>query len=100
MTLHEFLSKLSYAKDCHGYWMAKCCAHDDREASLSIKQGDKGIVLKCHAGCTSEAICAALGIELADLFPEREQAERKEIVATYDYRDFDGTLLFQVLRYE
>src|SRR5438094_550718 len=32
--------------------MARCPAHDDREPSLSIREGDHGKVLVCcHAGC-------------------------------------------------
>ena len=27
-----------------------CPAHDDKNASLSISVGDKGIILRCHAG--------------------------------------------------
>src|SRR5690606_2353459 len=39
--------------------------------SLSAASGDKGQALvHCHAGCTVEEIVAALGLELADLFPD------------------------------
>jgi hypothetical protein len=52
--------------------MARCPAHDDRTPSLSIAQGDDGrVLLKCHAGCTHQAIAAALGIEARELFPPR-----------------------------
>ncbi len=51
-------------------WIAPCPAHDDRTPSLSIAQGDDGrVLLKCHAGCTHQAIVAALGIEERELFP-------------------------------
>lgn len=34
-------------------WMAPCVAHDDRDPSLSISDGDNGgLVVHCHAGCT------------------------------------------------
>ena len=100
MTLNEFLGKLAYAKDCRGYWMCRCPAHEDKEASLSVKQGDKGIVLKCHAGCTPESVCASLGIELAALFTDREAPPlKKEVVASYEYRGLDGEVRFQTVRY-
>ena len=85
-------------------WQARCPAHDDHEPSLSIAEGDDGrVLLKCHAGCTPEAIVAALGLEMRDLFPQKPKgngkAERK-IVATYPYVDEHERLLFEVVRYE
>jgi putative DNA primase/helicase len=47
-----------------------CPAHDDRNASLSIAEGDDGRALVCcHAGCTAESIVAALDLRMADLMP-------------------------------
>lgn len=51
-------------------WMAKCPAHDDRVASLSIMQGTKGTILNCHAGCRLEDICAEMGIRVSQLFED------------------------------
>ena len=48
--------------------MARCPSHNDRHASLSVGIGDKGVLLKCFSGCGKEAIVAALGLTLADLF--------------------------------
>lgn len=31
--------------------MCKCPAHSDKTPSLSIRQGDRGILVTCHAGC-------------------------------------------------
>jgi hypothetical protein len=50
---------------------AKCPAHEDRQASLSIGAGDDGrVLLKCHAGCTIDQIVSALGLTKADLFSQ------------------------------
>lgn len=49
-------------------WEALCPAHDDRARSLAVAQGRKGVVVTCYAGCEVDAICAAIGIELKDLF--------------------------------
>jgi hypothetical protein len=57
----------------HNYqgYMARCPAHDDSTASLSVREGDDGRVLvKCFAGCSVEQIVAALGLSLADLFEQ------------------------------
>lgn len=51
-----------------GQWLARCPAHDDAHASLSVAQGDKGVVARCHAGCESGAIAEAVGIPLAEWF--------------------------------
>lgn len=84
---------------------AQCPAHDDRNASLSIGRrttDPPGLLLKCHKGCTAEDITAALGLTMADLFDEPAQRARsqREVVATYDYVDEQGAVLFQVCRFE
>ncbi len=80
----------------------RCPAHDDSHASLSVSRGQKGAVLYCHAGCDVEQILDAIGLTKADLFddpPEkRNGSDRRDIVATYDYTDEHGQLLFQVVR--
>jgi hypothetical protein len=49
------------------------------------------------------AICQALGLRLGDLFPPQQWGgpqSHARVVATYDYRDEHGTLLFQSVRFE
>jgi hypothetical protein len=80
--------------------MAKCPAHEDNNPSLSIGEGNDGrTLLHCHAGCTAEAICAAVGIRPSDLFTPRQKPQRRTI-ANYPYHDTDGTLLFEVVRFD
>jgi hypothetical protein len=75
-----------------------CPAHDDTRASLSVTEGADGrVLLKCHAGCSIEQILAVLGKTTADLFPTKREAR---IVATYDYTDETGALLYQVVRFD
>ncbi len=65
-------------------WEARCPAHDDRHASLSVGQGDKGAVLRCHAGCTTDEITRALGLELGQLFdpdPDAKPAQPPTTIA-------------------
>jgi len=64
------LSKLPRAKRSGNGWMARCPAHEDGRASLSITAGDdERALVHCHAGCKPEAIVAALGLTLTDLMP-------------------------------
>ncbi|MBA3726607.1 MAG: hypothetical protein H0W86_09170 [Armatimonadetes bacterium] len=61
MTIDEFLSKLDRVKKTGNGWTARCPAHDDRNPSLSVDEGQDGQVLaKCHAGCTFEQVLAAV----------------------------------------
>jgi hypothetical protein len=52
-------------------WCCKCPAHDDRNPSLSIRAGDDGRALvNCHARCSVDAVCGAIGLRTADLFTD------------------------------
>lgn len=82
-------------------WEARCPAHDDRSPSLTVAAGGDGrVLIHCHAGCAVEEIAAALGLTLADLFVPKAPDDRPRLAQTYDYVDADGTLLFQVARFE
>jgi len=49
-------------------WAAKCPAHEDSRASLSISEGEGGkVLLCCHAGCEFAAIIERVGVAAADL---------------------------------
>jgi hypothetical protein len=51
--------------------MCCCPAHDDRTPSLSVTLGRKAILFHCFAGCSNEAVMAALdrcGVRGRDLF--------------------------------
>lgn len=128
-----FKGLLGFKETGKDQYQACCPAHDDKQPSLSIRIAQDGrILLHCHARCQPEKICAALGIEMKDLFadswgrdsgtsppvnqrqpvpknptkkPARQAAvegnsAKPEIVATYDYVDETGKLLYQVVRYK
>lgn len=64
--------------------LVRCTAHDDQKASLSVTEGENGMVLlHCFAGCSVEEIVAGVGLEVSDLFPDRAQpltrAQRHEL---------------------
>jgi hypothetical protein len=65
----KLLSKLGGVKKSKSGWSARCPAHEDRQASLSVAEGDAGrVLLHCHAGCSTKAIVDVLGLEERDLF--------------------------------
>lgn len=86
-------------------WTAKCPAHEDRTASLSVGEGHDGrVLLHCFAGCDAGAIVAALGFSLADLYPgkpdiadmTREQrSEMREGSRQAQWRAALGVLSFE-----
>ena len=66
----ELLDRLRNVRRTGGGWTALCAAHDDREPSLSINEGDDGrILLYCHAGCPTESVLQTIGLSFRDLFP-------------------------------
>ena len=61
------LSKLPDAARSGNSWSARCPAHDDKHASLSISEGRDGkALLYCHAGCTYVAVASAIGMSNSD----------------------------------
>src|SRR5262249_47815653 len=102
--LDLLLSKLEGVRKQGGYWMARCPAHEDRHASLSVARGtEQPVIFKCHAGCERDTILDALSLTLGDVSKPRaenpeEWTPRGPAIAVYDYTDERGNLLFQVLR--
>jgi len=85
----------------------RCPAHEDRLASLSVSVNEADtVLLRCHAGCTIEAVMSSLGLPMSALFvprdarDDRRQGVRSKIVATYDYTDADGKMIYQVVRFD
>lgn len=100
MTLNELLARLELV--CprgSGRYAARCPAHVDKSPSLSILEGDKGILLKCWAGCTLGEISKALGLRVADFFfdaridLEYREARKAERRTRDQQRERDGLKL-------
>ncbi|WP_394695102.1 AAA family ATPase [Pseudoxanthomonas japonensis] len=66
-TLERLLAATSAKPAGKNQWSAPCPAHDDSSPSLSIGLKNDSIGLTCHAGCSVDAICKAVGIQVADL---------------------------------
>lgn len=115
MTARELASMLR-ARKCHGYWIARCVAHEDRAPSLSIREREGKVVLHCFAGCRAVDILRVLNLTWKDLgyggdpgwknrivtAKVRDCGNRKplgELVATYRYVDESGKLIAEKLRF-
>jgi putative DNA primase/helicase len=101
-TLDYVRSKFNGVKRNGANWMALCPAHPDKNPSLSISEKDGAILLHCFAGCATEDVCQAAGIELRELYEQNGecQTHKRKAVQFYDYTDGKGEILFQVVRYE
>lgn len=95
--------------DGRGKW--QCPAHDDDDPSLGVKHENGKVLLHCHSGgCTPEAIVAAIGLTMSDLFDEPLKRESKRSkqngsvkakrVADYPFTDRHGEPLSTHSRYE
>jgi hypothetical protein len=67
--LARVLARLAGVQKSGSGYLARCPAHPDTLASLSIGEGSDGrVLLYCHAGCVILNITDALGLKLSDLF--------------------------------
>lgn len=107
----SFIASFPDAKETprgSGQWKCRCPAHDDRKASLSIKDetaaSDK-ILVYCQAGCSTDRVLAAVGKTWDDIQPGKAeqkpvQAWQRNLVAEYRYTTAEGEYLYSKLRYE
>lgn len=72
MDLNLFLDRFDRVKPGrNGQYTARCPCHDDRHNSLSIRaETDGSILVCCHAGCATEHVVGAVGLTMADLYPD------------------------------
>src|SRR6185437_3793894 len=74
--VETFLARLDRVRRSGHGWTAKCPAHEDRTASLSVTAGDDGrVLMHCFAGCGVADVIAAAGLSMADLFVKRPTAD-------------------------
>ena len=84
MELQQVLNMLQSVSGPNGSgeFTAKCPAHQDKTASLTLtqkqsaKDGKTKIYLCCHAGCTTAAVLGALGITAQDLIVDPDAPAR------------------------
>jgi hypothetical protein len=69
-----FLARCNKVKTTgHGTWLACCPGHADKRPSMTVRELEDGRVLvHCFSGCDVGQILAAVGMEITDLFPDRD----------------------------
>ena len=99
MSASNLLNHLSRVKKTGAdRWMACCPAHQDKTASLSIKDLPDGrVLLHCFAGCDPDSVLAAVGLTFSDLMPERLQADFKSVRFAFSALDALRALVADLL---
>ena len=103
MSIQNLLDRLEGVKETgHGGDVARCPAHDDRSPSLAIRETTDGrILVHDFAGCETEAVLGAVGLEFKDIMPERIGNERqygnryrplKKVLTPFDAKQLIQTL--------
>jgi hypothetical protein len=88
MTADDFAVLIQAQRTSTGRWKARCPSHNDRSPSLSIREGEDGhVTLYCRAGCSLDAILAALHLVTDDLSgPPPSPKQAAAIRAVYEAR--------------
>jgi DNA primase len=96
MNAAEIAARLGGATRDGKGWQCRCPSHADKSPSLSIIEKGGKILFTCRAGCDQDAVLDALRKQ--KLWPEAEERVQSQIVGTYNYRDAEGALRYQVVR--
>lgn len=106
MTLDQLLERLEGVRTIPTGFLARCPAHDDRQASLSLSEAPDRLLVFCHAGCPTDEVMSALNLSLADLYFDGASPEggyvpyaRQEPEGEWEYTDERGAHLYKVVRY-
>ena len=115
-TIQDWLDRLQGVRKAGRGYKAICPAHDDKNPSLSVTEGDGGKVLvKCHSGCAFEDIRSALWPQGAAVATRKPAAPRSSASPTIkapqplpdgahdtvsEYHYADGSVAFASVRRE
>jgi hypothetical protein len=69
MTALQVAQHFSAKKTGRGKWIAKCPAHPDRHASMTVTEGKTGVLIRCWSnGCNIRDIVESAGLKMDHLF--------------------------------
>jgi hypothetical protein len=68
MRADEFANRVGQVRHHGDHYVARCPAHADRSPSLTFRDGQRGLLVHCWAGCSLGAIARAVGAGVSDLF--------------------------------
>lgn len=87
---------------CHlaakkGSGLTHCPVHADNAPSLNVTIKTGVLLIHCQATCEQSVVIAALAER--GLWQKEPERAKREIIATYDYLDTRGNLLYQSVRF-
>ena len=81
-----------------GRWLARCPAHEDRRASLTVRElGDGRVLAHCFAGCSINEVVSAAGLDMTALFPEKTIVDGKPERRPFPAADILRAVSFETL---
>src|SRR5277367_7087024 len=60
MIAAEIANALGNAHRSGSWWRSRCPVHGSRGATLALRDGDRGLIVKCWAGCDPRDVLAEL----------------------------------------
>lgn len=92
--LLQHLQKVKRTKP--GNWLASCPSHQDKTASLSVRELDDGrTLIHCFAGCSVEEVLGAAGLTFDALYPEKAIQHGKPV-----RRPFSAADVLKIVQFE
>ena len=97
VAISDILGRLDgVRKKAANSFIARCPAHEDKSPSLAITEKNDRVLIHCFAGCAAADVLAAIGLSLADLYPERlspqTAAERRELKQLARYANLTAAM--------
>ena len=76
-------------------YKAICPAHDDRSPSLAIKDDGGRLLLHCFGGCETSDVLGAIGLDFADIMPDKAMGNFKK-----DKKPFYAMDILSIIKFE
>ena len=94
--LNTFLSRLEKVQRIgNDRYKALCPAHDDRSPSLAIKDDEGRLLLHCFGGCETLDVLGAIGLDFADIMPDKVTGNFKKDKKPFYAMDILGIIKFE-----
>ena len=76
-------------------YKAICPAHDDRSPSLAIKDDEGKLLLHCFGGCETLDVLSAIGLDFANIMPDKVTGNFKKDKKPFYAMDILGIIKFE-----
>lgn len=92
MTVQDLLGRLTGVRSRGpSRWSARCPAHADKSPSLSIREDNTRVLIRCFSGCSAQEIVSSLGLRLRNLFTDAPSSRGQRPIPKPKRIDLVGT---------